>query len=181
MRDLSLHILNLAENSIEAGAGLVEVEIVQLTTEDVLQLRVSDDGSGLKMTPETVLDPFFTTKSGKRIGLGLSLLKAAAERSGGSVTLERSPHGGLTVLATMRLSHVDRCPLGDVAATMAAALCAESQFDLRCVLQRDDARRHVQSLAVREALPVAERIPAAVAATMAACVRDAMAEIGLHG
>ena len=94
MRALSLHILDLVENSIRAQATTIVIRIVADPAADLLRIEIEDDGTGLKVTPEQALDPFYTTKGGKRTGLGLSLFRAAAEAAGGGLTL------GLTVLTT---------------------------------------------------------------------------------
>lgn len=130
MRDLSLHVLDVIENAIRAGASSVEVNITEDLAGDLLTLLVEDNGPGLREPPEKAMDPFYTTKRGKRTGLGLSLLRAAAERAGGRLVLRRARLGGLAVEATMRLSHVDRPPLGDVPATVSSLVCTNPELDL---------------------------------------------------
>jgi len=130
MRDLSLHVLDVIENSVRAGASSVTVSITEDTNEDTLTLLVEDNGPGLRVPPERAMDPFYTTKKGKRTGLGLSLLRAAAIRAGGQLVLRRARLGGLAVEATMRLSHVDRPPLGDVPATISSLVCTNPELDL---------------------------------------------------
>ena len=145
MRDLSLHVLDLIENSLRAGAQRVDVLVAQRVDLDEMVIAIEDDGPGLAVTPAQAADPFFTTKSGKRVGLGLSLFQAAAERAGGGMALDRSPLGGLAVRATMRLGHVDRNPLGDLPATLATALCAQPEVRFRVVLDVDGARAEADS------------------------------------
>jgi signal transduction histidine kinase len=119
VHDLSLYLLEVLENSIRADAKRVHVGLVMDRGTDELRLTVDDDGRGLSATPEQVLDPFYTTKPGKKTGLGLSLLKADAQAAGGDLTIEPSPTlGGVRVEALMSLAHVDRLPLGDIAATI---------------------------------------------------------------
>ncbi len=136
MRDLSLHILDLIENSIRAKARTVVVRIVVDQASDVLKLAIEDDGKGLgDVSPQAAANPFYTTKSGKKTGLGLSLLKAAAQRAGGDMTIGRSPLGGVAVEATMQYSHIDRTPMGNLADTFAAVACTNQQLDLRLDLR----------------------------------------------
>jgi hypothetical protein len=119
VHDLSLYLLELLENSIRAGATRVSVEFHADRESDRLGLIVADNGSGLKEKPKIVFNPFYTTKKGKKTGLGLSLLKAEAELAGGYMTIETLPGaGGVVVRAEMRLSHVDRPPIGDIATTI---------------------------------------------------------------
>lgn len=137
MRDLSLHILDLMENSLRVGATVVAVAIDADTEEDRLRIAIEDNGPGLAVGAEAALSPFYTTKEGKKTGLGLSLFKAAAERAEGGLVLVRSPLGGLAVRAEMQYSHVDRSPLGDLAGTLAAVCCTHPEVDVRLRLRVD--------------------------------------------
>jgi signal transduction histidine kinase len=119
MHDLSLYLLEVLENSTRAGATRVDVELYVDHAADELRLAVDDDGHGLTATPEQTLDPFYTTKPGKKTGLGLSLLRADAQAAGGDLRIGPSPSlGGVRVEAFMQLGHVDRPPLGDVATSI---------------------------------------------------------------
>lgn len=119
MHDLSLYLLEVLENSVRADAKSVDIGLVMDEATDTLRLTVDDDGHGLSTTPEQTLSPFYTTKPGKKTGLGLSLLQADAQAAGGSLTIGPSPTlGGVRVEAVMELNHVDRPPVGDVATTV---------------------------------------------------------------
>jgi NADH:ubiquinone oxidoreductase subunit E len=119
MHDLSLYLLELLENSVRAGAGRVDIDLFMDRATDELRLAVDDDGHGLEAEPERVLDPFYTSKPGKKTGLGLSLLKAEAQAAAGDLTIGPSHAlGGVRVETLMSLSHVDRPPVGDVATTV---------------------------------------------------------------
>ncbi len=138
MRELALHILDLAENSLAAGASRVSIEVDERLADDRLIITVSDDGRG--MEPEMVAhvtDPFVTTRTTRRVGLGLSLLQAAAERCGGGLTIESQPGVGTTVRAEFQHSHIDRAPLGDVAATLVSLIVGGPQVDYRYVHRRN--------------------------------------------
>lgn len=125
MEDLSLHILDIAENSLRAHAKNVVIKISEEPGQNLLTLEIEDDGDGMnEETLRKALDPFFTTKSGKRVGLGLSLLNQAARESGGSFKIESRAGEGTKIRATFKLGHPDRKPLGDVAATLATLLVA---------------------------------------------------------
>jgi anti-sigma regulatory factor (Ser/Thr protein kinase) len=157
VRDLSLHILDLIENSLRASATTVAVGLCADARRDVLRLVIEDNGPGLPVAAHEATDPFFTTKNGKRIGLGLSLFKATAERAGGTLELRKSGLGGLAVEARMQLSHVDRCPLGDLAATLCSIVCMNPRLDLRLDLDCGDRRirLNVQDVAREMAAGVA--------------------------
>ena len=156
MRDMSLHILDLTENSIRAGASVVSVTVAEDPEKDVLEIVVEDNGTGLSVPPEKATDPFYTTKAGKRTGLGLSLFRAAAEQAGGGLKLGRSPLGGASVHATMVLSHVDRVPLGDLAATFSSVVCTNPRLDLRCRFRVADRECVVRVSDVAREFPVGE-------------------------
>jgi len=132
MNDISLHLLDLIENSIAAGCSTVAIEIFMDVHADLLRLLVDDDGKGMGSRFEDAVDPFFTTKQHKRVGLGLSLLQATAQNAGGSLTLEPSLLlEGVRVDVRMRLSHLDRPPLGDIAATISSMVAAHPDVEYR--------------------------------------------------
>jgi signal transduction histidine kinase len=119
MEDLSLHILDIAENSINGAARTIEIIIDEDRDKDLLTIEIKDDGKGMdKKTLKKALDPFFTTRKTRKVGLGLSLLAQAAEQSGGKMELSSMPRVGTTVRATFRMSHPDCKPMGDINETM---------------------------------------------------------------
>jgi signal transduction histidine kinase len=141
MHDLSLYLLDILENSVRAGATVIATAIDADRERDELSLRVEDDGPGLPVTPEQVLDPFFTTKANKKTGLGLSLFRQAAEAAGGGLSVGRSDElGGVAVHAWMRLGDVDRPPLGDVAASVATMMVTNPEIEFRIDLNDDGTR-----------------------------------------
>lgn len=178
MRDLSLHLLDLIENSLRAGASVVCVTMIVSVRDDLLTMRIDDDGSGFAEPPEVVLDPFYTTKRGKKTGLGLSLLQAAAGRAGGDLAIGGSDLGGARVEARMGLSHVDRSPLGDLAATLATVACTHPEVDVRLHLASDGGGRlDVSSRQVAAAWPEGRGGAIAVAREMTRLVREGVAQV----
>jgi len=123
MQDISLHILDIVENSIRADARTIHIEIGEYPGEDRLRVCIRDDGSGMDSeTAGKALDPFFTTKTGKKVGLGLSLLQQAAEQTGGTLTIDSKEGEGTCITAVFVLSHPDMKPLGNIFETMAALI-----------------------------------------------------------
>lgn len=119
MEDLSLHILDVVENSLRAGATEVKVRLTENQAEDLLILMIEDNGAGMdEATKQRCVDPFFTTKKGKGVGLGLPLLGQSCFEAGGELSVETSRAKGTKVTATFRLSHIDRRPLGDMNSTI---------------------------------------------------------------
>ena len=177
MRDLSLHILDLIENAMRAGASAITVTVAESPDRDTLNIIIEDNGPGLRDAPETVLDPFYTTKESKRTGLGLSLFQAAAERAGGQLTLGKSALGGLAVKATMRLNHLDRAPLGDLAATISSVVCTNPQIDLRCRFSMGERECELRVLDVAKELVADRRSGLAVARRVAERIREGLVAI----
>ena len=130
MEDLSLHILDVAENSIMASAGKIEIKITEDKANDLLTIEISDDGKGMDAeTLKKALDPFFTTRKTRRVGLGLSMLAQAARQSGGEMDVSSHPNEGTAVRATFRLSHPDCKPMGDIAETVRTLVVAHPEID----------------------------------------------------
>jgi signal transduction histidine kinase len=119
MEDLSLHILDVVENSIRARAGRVAIRLMENRSADLLTLEIDDDGEGMdEETKARCLDPFFTTKMGKGVGLGLPFLAQSAEETGGSLSLDSTRGRGTKVTVTYNLSHIDLRPFGDIDGTI---------------------------------------------------------------
>ena len=119
MTELSLNVLDVAENSTRAKASLIQITVDADTAADRLSITIADDGCG--MTPEQVAqvtDPFFTSRTNRKVGLGVPFFKYAAEAAGGSFSIESQPGVGTTVIASFVLSHIDRMPLGDITSTI---------------------------------------------------------------
>ncbi len=125
MQDLSLHILDIVENSIRAHARLVEILIIEDEANDVLEIDIKDDGEGMsEEMAARATDPFFTTKADRRIGLGLPFLADACREAGGSFDLTSAPGAGTQVRARFRYGHPDRKPIGEIAATLETLIVA---------------------------------------------------------
>jgi signal transduction histidine kinase len=119
MEDLSLHILDIAENSIAAEAKRIEIIINEDNDKDLLTIEIKDDGKGMDQENlKKAIDPFFTTRKTRRVGLGLSFLSQAAEESGGKMEIKSAPNEGTTTKATFCLSHPDCKPMGDISQTI---------------------------------------------------------------
>lgn len=132
MRELALHILDLIQNSVEAGASRVDITVSEDSATDRLTVVVADDGRGMEPgLLREVLDPFVTSRRTRRVGLGLSLLAAAASQAGGMVKVDSEPGRGTAVTASFGLGHLDRAPLGDMASTLMSALAGNPALRLR--------------------------------------------------
>jgi hypothetical protein len=123
MLELSLHILDIAENAVRAEAETVTIMLVEDPKTDRLILEIRDDGKGMAEGElQRVLDPFYTTKKVRRVGLGLPMLAQAAQNAGGGFEIESKPSEGTAVRVAFQLSHIDRQPLGDLPGTLATLI-----------------------------------------------------------
>lgn len=119
MKNLSLHILDIVQNSIRARAKLIQIEIAELPELDQLIINISDDGTGMSQEEvDRAIDPFYTSRTTRKVGLGLSLFKQNAEISGGSFKLESELGKGAKVTAVFGLEHLDRPVMGDLTGTV---------------------------------------------------------------
>jgi hypothetical protein len=153
MEDLALHILDVTHNSIEAGASRIEIDVDEDPVADRLTIRIRDDGRG--MDGETVsraTDPFFTTRTTRRVGMGLPLLKHAADAAGGHMVVRSAAGAGTDVVATFQWSHIDRAPLGDLETTVLVLLVSHPDVDVVFSHQYGAQDYTVSSADVREAL-----------------------------
>jgi anti-sigma regulatory factor (Ser/Thr protein kinase) len=139
MEDLSLHILDIAENSINAGAHNIEISVLEDTSQDMLRIEITDDGKGMEpAVAEQIADPFYTTRTTRRVGLGLPLFNEAAKATNGLMTVQSTPGKGTKVSATFQRSHIDQKPLGDIAATIVVLVAGNPDVNFVYRRQRDD-------------------------------------------
>jgi hypothetical protein len=143
MEDLSLHILDIVENSISAGAKKVEIEIHEDIKGDLLMIEITDDGKGMDTGMlEKALDPFFTTKTVRKMGLGLSLLREAARAANGDLCIESEVGRGSRVKATFQHSHIDRKPMGDMKKTIISLIIGNPEIQIKYMHRKND-REHI--------------------------------------
>jgi hypothetical protein len=130
MEEISLHILDIVENSINAGASLVQILIHEERGRDLFSVVIIDNGKGMSGDVlEGVLNPFYTTRTTRKIGLGLSLLAQSAKETGGSIAVTSGEGGGTTVKAEFRPSHIDMKPLGNIADTLIVLIAGNPRID----------------------------------------------------
>ncbi len=153
MRELSLNVLDIAQNSIRAEASLVEIFVEESTEENSLLIRISDNGKG--MTPEqvqSVRDPFFTTRTTRKVGMGIPLFRMAAEMTGGSFEIESEVGKGTVTSAFFRTDHLDFTPLGDMASTVVMLITMNLHMDFVYNHKRDDRDFTVDTRQLKEIL-----------------------------
>lgn len=137
MREIALNILDIAENSVKANSKLVEIDVV--AADDLLTVSIVDDGTGMdKEFLARVTDPFTTTRTTRKVGMGIPLFKMASEMAGGQFEISSEKGVGTSVKATFQINHIDRAPLGDVADTMVTLLSSEKDTDFRLHIAVDN-------------------------------------------
>jgi len=132
MEDLALHILDIAQNGVEAGATLVEIGLNEDPLKDLLTIEVKDNGRGMnEETAARALDPFFTTRTTRKVGMGLPMLAAAARAAGGNFQLASEPGKGTALKASFQFSHIDRAPVGDLETTLLVLFAGHPDVEIR--------------------------------------------------
>lgn len=130
MKELSLHILDIVQNSVKAGAKNITIEITESRSADSLVITIGDDGCGMSSDfLARVRDPFTTTRTTRKTGMGISLFEAAAVQTGGGLTIDSAEGEGTTVSASFVLSSIDRAPIGDMAETMVTVIGGAPDID----------------------------------------------------
>ncbi len=130
MRELSLNILDIAQNSISAGAPLITIEVNENTVDHTLLLGIYDNGKGMSEEQvKSVIDPFFTTRTTRKVGMGIPLFKMAAEQTGGNLEIKSELGVGTEVRAYFKTDSVDFTPLGDVASTIQMLITMNTDRD----------------------------------------------------
>ena len=125
MREIALHLMDIAENSVAAGASNVEITIEEDLQNDRLKAAIQDDGRGMgEELLGRITDPFVTSRTTRKVGLGIPLLKAAAEACDGGLCIASAPGRGTHLEVSFQRSHIDRMPLGDIAGTMLTLVIA---------------------------------------------------------
>jgi len=131
MEDLSLHILDIVENSVAARADKIEIRISEDKKKDLLSVEVIDNGIGMdRETVKKAFDPFYTSKKVRRFGLGLPLLSEAAKAANGHLSIKSKKGEGTKIKADFQYSHIDRQPLGDMGQTIITLVVGNPEIDL---------------------------------------------------
>lgn len=138
MNDISLHILDIIQNSIAAHATMIGLYIKTDSKTKMLELEIDDNGKGMESALlECVTDPFVTHRKSRKIGMGLPLLKDSAENSSGTLDVFSTPQKGTIVKASFEISHIDRPPLGSIGETVAVILAAYPEINMHIVFSNN--------------------------------------------
>ena len=157
MKDLSLHILDVAENSLNAGATRIGIKIIEDIKKNLFIIEISDNGKGMDDEMlKNVQDPFFTTRTTRRVGLGIPLLAQAAKESRGDLSIKTEKGKGTTITANFQHNHIDRKPLGDIANTLIVLIAGNTEIDFEYMHLRNG---HTYELDTAEIKKELESVP----------------------
>ena len=130
MRDLSLHLMDIIQNSIKAQASMISTRIIADKKKDQLMIEIIDNGVGMDQALlNQIRDPFVTTRTTRKVGLGIPLLEASAKRAEGEFMIESQKYKGTSIKAKFKISHIDRLPLGNVAETFMSLVSANKDIN----------------------------------------------------
>lgn len=153
MRELSLNVLDIAQNSVAAGAKLIEISLKEDTADHELFIGIRDNGKGMsKEKLERVLDPFFTTRTTRKVGLGVPLFKFAAEMTGGKFEIDSVENVGTNVKAYFKTNHLDFTPIGDMTSTFISLVTMNLNIDFVYERSLDDKSFTVDTRQLKEIL-----------------------------
>ncbi len=139
MVELSLNILDIAQNGIKAGATAIDITVKTVSPSKEMTISVADNGCGMTAEQLThVIDPFYTTRTTRKVGLGVPFFKMSAEMTGGSFAIDSTVGVGTTTTAIYQTDSIDMMPLGDMAATMIALISVNDQLDFTYTYGVDD-------------------------------------------
>ena len=157
MKELSLNVLDITKNSVKAKATLIQISLVEVGT--LLTMTITDNGCGMKPeVVETVMNPFYTTRTTRKVGMGIPLLMLAAEQTGGTVTIESRHEGeypdshGTVVTAIFYTDHIDFTPIGDMASSMETLIMGSPEIDFTFLHDMDGRRVELDTRQLREVL-----------------------------
>jgi anti-sigma regulatory factor (Ser/Thr protein kinase) len=151
MKDISYHIMDIARNSLHAGANTIRIEISH--DAGIYKLRITDDGTGMPVEVlEKVTDPFFTSSVTKKVGLGLPLLKQNAEMTGGSFEIFSEENSGTTVTVVFNSNHIDMIPEGNLALTFKMLIASNPEIDFIYIHEKDGKKFFMDTSEIRKEL-----------------------------
>ncbi len=160
MRELSLNILDIAQNSIAAGASLTEIVVKEDTEKKELLIGIYDNGKGMTQEQvENVKDPFFTTRTTRKVGMGIPLFKMAAEQTGGSFNITSELGVGTKVEATFKTDSIDFTPIGDMGSTISTIVSMNEDKDFIYIRSVDEREFRFSSADIKlilEGVPLSE-------------------------
>lgn len=153
MRELSLNVMDVAQNSVRADAKLVTITVEESETNHTLSISIQDDGCGMtEEQVQQVIDPFFTTRTTRKVGLGVPLFKMSAEQTGGKFEIKSEVGKGTLTKASYVTNHMDMTPLGDINSTVSILIRCNPDIDFVFIHSTDNASFTLDTRELREIL-----------------------------
>ena len=153
MRELSLNVLDIAQNSISAGASVVEITVEEISSASQMTIIIKDNGCGMdEESVRNVMDPFYTTRTTRKVGMGVPLFKMAAEMTGGSLEIESAVGKGTQVKTVFCTDHVDFTPLGDIDSTIVTLITMNTDINFIYTLKVDEKEFRLSTQQLKEIL-----------------------------
>jgi len=182
LKDLSLHILDIVENAISAKAKRIDVVVIEEPKEDRLVIEIKDDGIGMdEEISQKAIDPFFTTRTSRRVGLGLSLMAQAAQEAGGILRIESELGKGTKVTATFQYHHIDRKPLGSMIETMTTLLLGNPELNISYTHQKEGKSYTLNSQWLKERFKDRSFTDPEVIQWLRKHLKEGLGQIGVEG
>jgi len=182
LRDFSLHIMDIIENGLNGGATLIGLTVVEERKNNWLRITITDNGRGIpKDVLKKVLDPFYTTRITRRVGLGLSLFREASKRCDGEFSIISEEGKGTQVDATFRLDHIDLPPMGDLASTMITLIVGNPGVDFVYVHEMEGDTFQLDTRDIREELDGVEISHPKVVKYIGDMIRESLDELRKGG
>jgi len=178
LKELSLHVMDIIENGLSAGATLITLMVEEEKDRDHLQITIIDNGHGMSEEMlANALDPFFTTRTTRRVGLGLSMIREASRRCDGHFDIKSKEGEGTEVRTSFRLSHIDRAPLGDIASSLTSLIMGNPEVDFVYTHRVDDKTFEMDTRDVKEALDgLSIQVPEVIR-NLAHMIRDSVSDL----
>jgi anti-sigma regulatory factor (Ser/Thr protein kinase) len=182
LEDLSLHVLDIVENAISAKAKKIDILIMEEPEEDRLVIEIKDDGMGMDQeVSQKATDPFFTTRTSRRVGLGLSLMAQAAQEAGGMLRIESELGKGTKVTATFQYHHIDRKPFGNMMETLATLLLGNPELDISYIHQKEGKSYILNSQVLKDRFKDRSLIDPEVIQWLRKHLKEGLSQIGVQG
>ncbi len=178
MKEISLHILDILQNSAHAGATLIELYITEDTENDVFEFTVKDNGCGMdEEFLKNVVSPFTTKRTTRKVGLGIPLLKHAAELTGGGISIDSKVGAGTSLTARFSYSHIDRQPLGNISDTLFTVITSYENIDFLYVHRYDGREFRLDTREIKQILGGVSFSQTEVSAWLLEYIRENEAEL----
>jgi anti-sigma regulatory factor (Ser/Thr protein kinase) len=182
LEDLSLHILDIVENAISAKAKRIDILVIEEPKEDRLVIEIEDDGIGMdEEVSRKAVDPFFTTRISRKVGLGLSLMAQSAQEAGGVLRIESEMGKGTKVTATFQYHHIDRKPLGNMMETMTTLLLGNPELSISYTHKKEGKSYTLSSQLLKERFKDRSLTDPEVIQWLRKDLKEGLAQIGVQG